>query len=64
VASDEVCQLLNLSESNQRVLLHRGRSKIRSVLEDRVAARTSSYNDANLRRYIILGIQSPMWPPP
>ena len=31
--SEEVCQLLGLTEGNQRVLLHRGRSRIRSVLE-------------------------------
>jgi RNA polymerase sigma-70 factor, ECF subfamily len=30
--SEEVCQLLNLTEGNQRVLLHRGRSKIRGAL--------------------------------
>ena len=29
----EVCELLEISEGNQRVLLHRGRSKARSVLE-------------------------------
>jgi RNA polymerase sigma-70 factor (ECF subfamily) len=29
----EVCALLDLSESNQRVLLHRGRSRVRSALE-------------------------------
>ncbi len=31
--SDEVCALLELSRGNQRVLLHRGRSRVRSVLE-------------------------------
>lgn len=31
--ADEVCALLELTESNQRVLLHRARSRVRSVLE-------------------------------
>jgi RNA polymerase sigma-70 factor (ECF subfamily) len=31
--SKEVCQLLEISEVNQRVLLHRGRSRLRSDLE-------------------------------
>ncbi|HVM02192.1 MAG TPA: RNA polymerase sigma factor [Acidimicrobiales bacterium] len=29
----EVCQLLGITEANQRVLLHRGRSRIRSMVE-------------------------------
>jgi RNA polymerase sigma-70 factor (ECF subfamily) len=33
LSSDEVCEVLEISEANQRVLLHRGRSTIRNVLE-------------------------------
>ncbi|MDT7043592.1 RNA polymerase sigma factor [Candidatus Nitronereus thalassa] len=32
--SEEICELLTISPSNQRVLLHRGRSKVRSALND------------------------------
>jgi RNA polymerase sigma-70 factor (ECF subfamily) len=31
--SDEVCQTLEISEGNQRVLLHRARARVRSALE-------------------------------
>jgi RNA polymerase sigma-70 factor, ECF subfamily len=34
--SDEVCELLEISEGNQRVLLHRGRAGLRNVLEEYV----------------------------
>jgi len=33
-SSEEVCNALDISESNQRVLLHRGRAKVRRALED------------------------------
>ena len=37
-SSEEVCDLLGLSPENQRVLLHRGRSRLRAVLEEYVDA--------------------------
>ena len=33
MTSAEVCEVLAISEANQRVLLHRGRSKLRLLLE-------------------------------
>jgi RNA polymerase sigma-70 factor, ECF subfamily len=40
--SAEVCDLLDISPANQRVLLHRGRVAIREVLEQYVSG-TASY---------------------
>ena len=34
LSSREVCDVLGISEGNQRVLLHRGRSRLRAMLED------------------------------
>jgi RNA polymerase sigma-70 factor (ECF subfamily) len=39
--SEDVCKLLDLTEGNQRVLLHRGRSRIRSALEAYLTTRSS-----------------------
>jgi RNA polymerase sigma-70 factor (ECF subfamily) len=39
LASDDVCDVLGISEGNQRVLLHRGRSRLRSMLESELATR-------------------------
>jgi RNA polymerase sigma-70 factor (ECF subfamily) len=38
LSASEVCELLDLTESNQRVLLHRARSKARATLEPFLAA--------------------------
>jgi RNA polymerase sigma-70 factor, ECF subfamily len=34
LTSDEVCSVLAISDGNQRVLLHRGRSRLRQLFED------------------------------
>jgi len=36
--SDEVCELLGVTSANQRVLLHRGRAKVRGAIEDYLGA--------------------------
>ncbi len=37
-SAEEVCQLLDITEGNQRVLLHRARSKARTALEAHLKA--------------------------
>ena len=38
MSSAEVCSVLAISEANQRVLLHRGRGKLRQVLESEIGS--------------------------
>jgi RNA polymerase sigma-70 factor (ECF subfamily) len=39
LSSEDVCSVLGVTEGNQRVLLHRGRSRLRSLLEDELTVR-------------------------
>jgi RNA polymerase sigma-70 factor, ECF subfamily len=39
MTSAQVCEVLSISEGNQRVLLHRGRARIRAVLNEETARR-------------------------
>jgi RNA polymerase sigma-70 factor (ECF subfamily) len=36
--SREVCEILGITDGNQRILLHRGRSRLRQLLEDHFSA--------------------------
>ena len=36
LSGDEVCDLLGLSAGNQRILLHRGRTRLREILESQI----------------------------
>jgi RNA polymerase sigma-70 factor (ECF subfamily) len=38
LTSEEVCEVLDISEGNQRVLLHRGRSRLREALESELGS--------------------------
>ncbi len=37
LSGDEVCDLLDISAGNQRILLHRGRTRLREILETQIA---------------------------
>jgi RNA polymerase sigma-70 factor (ECF subfamily) len=39
MSAEQVCRILELTEGNQRVLLHRGRARVRAILEQEVLAR-------------------------
>ena len=39
LSSEDVCAVLGISEGNQRVLLHRGRSRLRAALESELTTR-------------------------
>ncbi len=38
LSAQEICNILGISETNQRVLLHRARARVRHTLEDYLQA--------------------------
>jgi RNA polymerase sigma-70 factor (ECF subfamily) len=44
LSANEVCETLQLSESNQRVLLHRARSSLRRLLADHLLGEGAEVN--------------------
>ncbi len=45
LGSKEVCNLLEITESNQRVLLHRGRARLRAAIEEWLAGEANQAED-------------------
>ena len=39
MGSEEVCRVLGVSDANHRVLLHRGRAKLRAALQEHYGGR-------------------------
>jgi ATP/maltotriose-dependent transcriptional regulator MalT len=57
-SSNEVCEFLGLTEANQRVQLHRGRSKIRRVLERHFAWLSLENDDSDPSRFWMYVIEA------
>lgn len=45
IAAQDVCQLLDINEQNQRVLLHRARARLRSMVEAQFIGELAAEND-------------------
>ncbi len=43
LSAPEVCDVLEITEANQRILLHRGRSRVRQAIEDLLSGQGSSH---------------------